>query len=66
MDAAAARDDAVETRELVGDVVDGLQGLVKSSEGGPTRLHAGVRSGERNGMSNEQLLFNCQSSWSRR
>ena len=46
MDAAAARGDAVEARGLVEEVVDGLLGLVNSSEGGPSRKHAEVRDGK--------------------
>ena len=57
MDAAAACDDAVEARGLVEDVVDGLQGLVKSSEGDPTWLHAEVRSGKRNSMNEKAIML---------
>ena len=45
-DAAAARDEAVEARGLVEEVVDGLQWLVNSSGGVPSRQHAEVRNGK--------------------
>ena len=46
MGAAVARDDAVEARGLVEEVVDGLLGLVNSSGGVPSRQHAEVRNGK--------------------
>ena len=63
MDAAAARDEAVEARGLVEEVVDGLQGLVSSSGGGPSRIHAEVRHGKRNSMNDKAIMVNCLSSW---